>query len=93
MSDSIDLSLYDGELRLEDGYLVRRWIDEDGIRREAKAPWRIRMNRRSGCESSQVHDPRAYHREYYRKVRRHRMGRVPVVDEDAPPRVYNHSSP
>ena len=79
--EDVDLSLYDGELRLEDGYLVRRWIDKRGQPQEAwfKNPF---THQSTGIEVSRSEDPRAYHREYYRRVRRYRDGRRPRVSDE-----------
>ena len=57
-------------------------MDEEGDVYSAKisAP----VYQRSHCEASRTDDPRGYHREYYRKVRRHREGRTPRIEDEAP---------
>lgn len=76
-----DLSLYDGELKYEDGYLVRRWIDELGHKREARTRYTTSPEP-TGIEVDWKEDSKAFHREYYRKIRRHREGRKPRVPDD-----------
>ena len=77
-----DLSLYDGQIRVEDGYLIRRWIDEGGQPREAFMKMPTRICRPTGIEYDWKEESTAYHREYYRKIRRHREGRTPRVKDN-----------
>ena len=75
------INLYDGEIRLENSQFVRRWIDEDGQLREARFK-ACGVYEPSPCLSNRTDEPRAYHREYYRKVRRYRDGREPRVQDE-----------
>lgn len=74
--DEEDFSLYDGQIRVEDGYLVRRWTDEGGQSREIFMKIPSRICQPTGIEFDWNEESTAYHREYYGKIRRHCDGRM-----------------
>ena len=80
----IDLSLYDNQIRYEDGIWVRRWIDKDGQPREASFREPLWECMPTHIEASWCDEPLTYPREYYRRIRRYRDGRTPRVADDAP---------
>lgn len=65
------------KLTRDKGRMCRIFYDEDG--QELHRVYGPRPTTRTGIEVDQRKDPAAYHREYYRRVRRLRDGRTPRV--------------
>lgn len=67
------------ELKTENNRIVRIFYDEEG--NEIHRIWGTKIRRNTGISVDQREDPTTYHRQYYRRVRRYRMGRTPRVPE------------
>jgi len=64
------------KLEVEGRTLYRIFYDDEGNVIHTVS---LKVHMPTGVEASRSMDPTAYHREYYRKVRRYRDGRTPRV--------------